>query len=148
GTWQFISGALLSDPMKCQDFKDDLKSFLYMLTWTSICYCLSNLTDQQCSSHLSLIFNEIHEKNGIYISGGCKCGGLVRNTYLLSELVAFSAGSPLLDLLREINPPFAVCYQVPSSKEDFYAYEMARISLENLTTPFWPMESINRSFRI
>ncbi|KAG2115711.1 hypothetical protein BD769DRAFT_1363258 [Suillus cothurnatus] len=138
GTWQFMSGALLSDPTKHQDFEDDLESFLHVLTWTSIRYCPSNLTDQERSSHLSLMFDEVHEKNGVYIGGGCKCGGLVRNTYLPSELVAFSAGSPLLDLLREINPPFAVRYQVPPSKEDFHAYETARISLENSTTPFWP----------
>jgi hypothetical protein len=133
-----MSGALLSDPTKHQDFEDDLESFLHVLTWTSIRYCPSNLTDQERSSHLSLMFDEVHEKNGVYIGGGCKCGGLVRNTYLPSELVAFSAGSPLLDLLREINPPFAVRYQVPPSKEDFHAYETARISLENSTTPFWP----------
>ncbi|KAG2084912.1 hypothetical protein BD769DRAFT_1681925 [Suillus cothurnatus] len=103
GTWQFMSGALLSDPTKHQDFEDDLESFLH-----------------ERSSHLSLMFDEVHEKNGVYIGGGCK------------------SGSPLLDLLREINPPFAVRYQVPPSKEDFHAYETARISLENSTTPFWP----------
>ncbi|KAG1898025.1 uncharacterized protein F5891DRAFT_1240372 [Suillus fuscotomentosus] len=137
GTWQFMSGALLSDPTKHQDFEDDLESFLHVLTWTSIRYCPSNLTAQERSYRLSLIFEEVHETNGVYIGGDCKCGGLVRNKYLPSELVAFSAGSPLLDLLREINPPFAVRYQVPPSKEDFHTYETIRTSVEDSTTPFW-----------
>jgi hypothetical protein len=134
-----MSAALLSDPTKHQDFEDDLESFLHVLTWTSLRYCPSNLTDQERSSHLSSIFDEVREKNGVYVGGGWKSGCLVRNAYLPSELVAFSAGSPLLDLLREINPPFAVRYQAPPSKEDFHAYETARTSLEDSTTPSTPL---------
>ncbi|KAG2131428.1 uncharacterized protein EDB93DRAFT_1108121 [Suillus bovinus] len=76
GTWQFMSAALLSDPTKHQDFEDDLESFLHVLTWTAIRYCPSNLTAQERSSYLSLIFDEVQEKNGVYVGGDCKCGRL------------------------------------------------------------------------
>jgi hypothetical protein len=132
-----MSAALLIDPTKHQDFEDDLESFLHVLTWTPIRYCPSNLTAQERSSYLSLIFDEVHERNGVYVGGEVKSGRLVKNKYLPSELVAFSAGSPLLDLLREINPPFAVRYQDPPSKEDFHAYEKTKTSVEDSTTPFW-----------
>ncbi|KAG1763736.1 hypothetical protein EV702DRAFT_1156666 [Suillus placidus] len=136
GTWQFMSAALLLDPTKHQDFEDDLESFLHVLTWTSIRYCPSNLTAQERTVYLSSTFDEVHEKNNVFVGGEVKSGRLVKNTYLPSELITFSAGSPLLDLLREISLPFAVRYQSPPSEQDVRNFEEAR-SAGDLSTPLW-----------
>ncbi|THU88638.1 hypothetical protein K435DRAFT_613711, partial [Dendrothele bispora CBS 962.96] len=38
GTWQFISAALLRPDRPCHSLKDDLESFLHVLSWTALKY--------------------------------------------------------------------------------------------------------------
>jgi hypothetical protein len=131
-----MSAALLLDPAKHQDFEDDLESFLHVLTWTSVRYCPSNLTAQERTTYLRTTFDEVDEKNGVCVGGLVKSGGLGLERYLPSELVSFSGGSPLIDLLREISLPFAVRYQKPPSEEDIRDFEETK-AIADLSVPIW-----------
>ncbi|KIM40752.1 hypothetical protein M413DRAFT_52423, partial [Hebeloma cylindrosporum] len=45
GTWQFMSAAILVDPEKVHDIRDDRESAFYVLTWTALCYANHNQMD-------------------------------------------------------------------------------------------------------
>jgi hypothetical protein len=60
--------------------------FLHTLPWTLVRYCPTDLTVQERTGYLKLTFDEVDEKNK-FVGGEF----LYSRTYLLSELVLFSA---------------------------------------------------------
>jgi len=73
---------------------------------------------------------------GVCVGGLVKSGGLGLQRYLPAELAAFSAASPILELLREISVPFAVRYQPTPPERAFKNYNELKARFD-LSDPFW-----------
>ena len=115
-----MSACLLQNSGTFHMLKDDLESFLHVLSWATLCYvpAINSYTTDNCAEDLKK-FNE-HE---VY-QGGTDHGGLSKSNSLgcgtyPSRCFQPKKPIPLFDLLIELNMPFQTSYsQWAPSAED------------------------------
>lgn len=119
GTWQFVSGAILQDPMrKIHEYSDDLESFLHTVTYVLLRYSESTLQGFTLANYLQNVYDttdvEKKEDGTIYFKGGDrKAVSLALDNYIDKNLRF--VGRPGLDEgLSDIANMFSTIYKAHS----------------------------------
>ncbi|KAI6013862.1 hypothetical protein EDC04DRAFT_2579081 [Pisolithus marmoratus] len=95
GTWQFISVALLRNPVQLHALEDDIESFVHVLGWTILCYLPGPMDGNRCKGWVSLLYD-----HGWKDSSGREEGGH-------SKAYALALGEyPQRSLRSQSIPPF------------------------------------------
>ena len=116
-----MSAHLLQNPGKFHILKNDLESFLHVLSWMTLCYIptIDSYASLDRTKDLQ-VFNEhvVVQEEGVDHGGCHKHNSLYGGTY---PSQTFQPRKPtlLLDLLMELSTPFQISYSqwVPSAED-------------------------------
>ncbi|EPQ55650.1 hypothetical protein GLOTRDRAFT_75784 [Gloeophyllum trabeum ATCC 11539] len=98
GTWQYISHALLRDPLKAHTRGDDLESSYWILLWTCLHHIRSNLAQPELYGIMRAVFDECEwDYRSNYYTGGKAKKLLLLSEEYIQDLTF--AGAPMLDIL-------------------------------------------------
>ncbi|KAI6123801.1 hypothetical protein EDD16DRAFT_609032 [Pisolithus croceorrhizus] len=114
GTWQFISAALLRNPVGEHQLIDDIESFVHVLGWIVLC-CLPSPID--VTRVVTVLYNRSFQSvTGQEQGGSTKVYKFVWDDYPLKKFT-LTEHSPILELIRTLASPFYARYRKPPTEE-------------------------------